>query len=48
MALSILKFFLHISKEEQKKRLEERIQDPEKHGNGILVISKNGSSGIIT
>ncbi|HEX5551514.1 MAG TPA: polyphosphate kinase 2 family protein, partial [Nitrospira sp.] len=27
---SILKFFLHISKEEQKKRLEERIQDPEK------------------
>jgi PPK2 family polyphosphate:nucleotide phosphotransferase len=27
---SILKFFLHISKEEQKQRLEERIQDPEK------------------
>jgi PPK2 family polyphosphate:nucleotide phosphotransferase len=26
----ILKFFLHISKEEQKKRLEERIRDPEK------------------
>ena len=26
----ILKFFLHISKEEQKERLEERIQDPEK------------------
>lgn len=26
----ILKFFLHISKEEQKKRLEARIQDPEK------------------
>ena len=27
---TILKFFLHISKTEQKKRLEERIQDPEK------------------
>lgn len=27
---AILKFFLHISKEEQKERLEERIQDPEK------------------
>jgi PPK2 family polyphosphate:nucleotide phosphotransferase len=27
---TILKFFLHISKEEQKKRLEERIHDPEK------------------
>lgn len=28
---TILKFFLHISKEEQKKRLEARIADPEKH-----------------
>jgi len=27
---AILKFFLHISKDEQKKRLEERIRDPEK------------------
>ncbi|HSB45517.1 MAG TPA: polyphosphate kinase 2 family protein [Nitrospira sp.] len=27
---TILKFFLHISKDEQKTRLEERIQDPEK------------------
>lgn len=27
---TILKFFLHISKGEQKKRLEERIRDPEK------------------
>lgn len=26
----ILKFFLHISKEEQRKRLEERVQDPRK------------------
>ncbi|URD34770.1 polyphosphate kinase 2 family protein [Methylobacterium tardum] len=28
---TILKFFLHISKAEQKKRLEARIADPEKH-----------------
>src|SRR5262249_24619672 len=27
----ILKFFLHISKDEQKKRLQERIDDPKKH-----------------
>ena len=27
----ILKFFLHISKAEQKQRLEERLADPEKH-----------------
>ena len=27
---AILKFFLHISKDEQRKRLEERIHDPEK------------------
>jgi PPK2 family polyphosphate:nucleotide phosphotransferase len=27
---AIVKFFLHISKKEQKKRLQERIQDPEK------------------
>lgn len=28
---TILKFFLHISKAEQKRRLEERLADPEKH-----------------
>jgi polyphosphate kinase 2 (PPK2 family) len=27
---AVLKFFLHISKNEQKERLEERIRDPEK------------------
>ncbi|MBL8238204.1 MAG: polyphosphate kinase 2 family protein [Bryobacterales bacterium] len=27
----ILKFFLHVSKEEQKKRFLERLEDPEKH-----------------
>ena len=29
--VTILKFFLHISKEEQKKRIEDRIKDPKKH-----------------
>src|SRR5205085_12171001 len=27
----LLKFFLHISKDEQKKRLEARLADPQKH-----------------
>ena len=27
----ILKFFLHISKDEQKKRLQERLDDPDKN-----------------
>ena len=29
--ITILKFFLHISKDEQKKRFEERLQDPNKN-----------------
>jgi PPK2 family polyphosphate:nucleotide phosphotransferase len=29
--VTIVKFFLHISKEEQKKRLQERLDDPAKH-----------------
>jgi PPK2 family polyphosphate:nucleotide phosphotransferase len=29
--VTLLKFFLHISKDEQKKRLQERIDDPTKH-----------------
>jgi PPK2 family polyphosphate:nucleotide phosphotransferase len=29
--VAILKFFLHISKDEQKKRFQERIEDPTKH-----------------
>lgn len=28
---TVLKFFLHIDKDEQKKRLQERLDDPEKH-----------------
>jgi len=30
-SIKIIKFFLHISKEEQRKRLEERMNDPSKH-----------------
>ena len=29
--ISVIKFFLHISKDEQKRRLESRLQDPDKH-----------------
>ena len=29
--MTIVKFFLHISKDEQKRRLQERIDDPDKH-----------------
>jgi polyphosphate kinase 2 (PPK2 family) len=29
--VTILKFFLHISKEEQKQRLQDRLDDPHKH-----------------
>lgn len=29
--MTILKFFLHISKDEQKRRLQERVDDPDKH-----------------
>ncbi|MBD2039981.1 polyphosphate kinase 2 family protein [Microcoleus sp. FACHB-672] len=29
--IAVVKFFLHISKDEQKRRLESRIEDPDKH-----------------
>lgn len=29
--MTVLKFFLHISKDEQRRRLQERIDDPDKH-----------------
>jgi polyphosphate kinase 2 (PPK2 family) len=29
--ITILKFFLHISKDEQKRRLEDRLNQPQKH-----------------
>ena len=29
--IAVIKFFLHISKDEQKRRLESRLQDPNKH-----------------
>ena len=45
--MSILKFFLHISKDEQKKRFLERIDDPDKRGRFRRRISPSGSSGTI-
>jgi polyphosphate kinase 2 (PPK2 family) len=32
----VVKFFLHISKDEQKERLEERLKDPNKHWKASL------------
>jgi len=29
--ITVIKFFLHISKDEQKQRLESRLEDPDKH-----------------
>jgi PPK2 family polyphosphate:nucleotide phosphotransferase len=40
--VTILKFFLHISRDEQKKRLEERLEDPTKHWK----ISENDSQDV--
>jgi PPK2 family polyphosphate:nucleotide phosphotransferase len=40
--VTILKFFLHISRDEQKKRLEERLEDPTKHWK----ISENHSQDV--
>lgn len=31
LGTTVVKFFLHISKDEQKKRIEDRLRDPEKH-----------------
>ena len=45
---SIIKLFLHISKDEQKKRLEERIGILRNAGSSTRVISKNANSGIDT
>ena len=41
----IIKFFLHLSRKEQKKRFLERIDEPERTGSFHLVISKNGKLG---
>jgi len=45
--VTILKFYLHLSKDEQKKRLEERLAEPDKHwkfARGDLGCAPNGTS----
>ena len=46
---TILKFFLHISKDEQKQRLQDRLDDPEKpcivNGAGIRCKKSSGHTG---
>ncbi len=41
----IVKIFLHISKEEQRSRFLERIDNPEKTGSSASRISRKGNSG---
>ncbi|CAN5428937.1 hypothetical protein BH09BAC3_BH09BAC3_06820 [soil metagenome] len=42
----ILKFYLHISKDEQNKRLKARLTDPEKNGNTMRTIKKKQRNGM--
>ena len=44
----IVKFFLHLSKDEQRKRFLARIDEPERTGSSALLISRNENSGIST
>ena len=44
----IIKFFLHLSKDEQRKRFIDRIDDPDKNWKFCAATSKNGSSGSST
>ena len=44
----ILKFFLHLSREEQKKRFMQRLDRPHKHSNSLPPISESEASGPTT
>ena len=46
--VAVLKLFLHISKEEQRRRLLTRLDEPVKRWKFSLVISPNASSGTNT
>ena len=46
--VAVLKLFLHISKEEQRRRLLTRLDEPAKRWKFSLVISPNASSGTNT
>ena len=43
----IVKFYLHLSKEEQRKRFLERIDEPEKNGSSVSRTSRSGNTGSI-
>jgi polyphosphate kinase 2 (PPK2 family) len=43
----IIKFFLHLSKEEQRKRFLDRIDEPDKNWKFVLPTLKRESSGSI-
>jgi PPK2 family polyphosphate:nucleotide phosphotransferase len=42
---TVLKFFLHISKDEQRRRLQARLYDPEKRWKSFATTSRSGRSG---
>ena len=44
----ILKFFLHISKEEQLARFKERLNDPTKQWKSVKVTTRSANSGMTT
>jgi polyphosphate kinase 2 (PPK2 family) len=41
----VVKFYLHLSNDEQRRRFLQRIDDPEKTGNSARRISRSGRSG---
>ena len=44
----VLKFYLHISREQQRKELQERFDDPEKQGSTTRTIGRKLNCGTIT
>ena len=46
--VTVLKFFLHISRDEQKRRLESRLADPESTGSSPPTTSRNAPTGTTT
>ena len=44
----ILKFFLNVSKEEQRQRFQARIDEPEKNWKFSMADCANGNSGVTT
>jgi PPK2 family polyphosphate:nucleotide phosphotransferase len=44
--ITVIKFFLHISKDEQKRRLESRLENPDNVGSFLVMIFKSEVCGI--